>query len=279
MTVEIRDDFDLEKIRLSGQCFRIRRFEDETFRFITGNEVLSITPVGENTFEISCSSEKWNRIWSPYFSLDLDYRTIREQAKGKNAFIDKAMEESAGLRVLRQDPWEMLITFIISQRKSIPAISGSVEMLAEKYGKKIRTDRETLYAFPSAEELKKAEIGDYIDCSLGYRAKYVFDAVRKVGSGELNLEQLRGLDDVDLFLALQSIYGVGKKVAECVCLFGYGRTGRAPVDVWIQRAIEEGCGGVNPFEQYGEYAGIIQQYMFFYQRSKSRKPDRNLDTV
>ena len=270
MTVEIPDDFDLEKIRLSGQCFRIRRFEDETFRFLTGGEVLYITPAGESTFEVSCSEEKWNRIWRPYFSLDLDYRTIRERAKGKNAFIDRAMDESAGLRVLRQDPWEMLVTFIISQRKSIPAIAGSVEMLSEKYGKRIRTDRETLCAFPSAEELKAAEMEDLLDCSLGYRARYVFDAVQRVNSGELDLEQIGCLDDNDLFTALQSICGVGKKVAECVCLFGYGRTGRAPVDVWIQRAIEEGCGGVNPFEQYGVYAGIIQQYMFFYQRSKSK---------
>lgn len=275
MTVEISDDFDLEKIRLSGQCFRIRHFEDETFRFITGDEVLYIKPARESTFEISCSDEKWNRIWRPYFSLDLDYRTIRERAKGKNAFIDRAIDESAGLRVLHQDPWEMLITFIISQRKSIPAICGCVEMISEKYGKSIRTGREALYAFPTAEELKAAEIEDLLDCSLGYRAKYVFDAVQKVGSGEMDLVQIGRLDDNDLFTALQSIHGVGKKVAECVCLFGYGRTGRAPIDVWIQRAIEEGCGGVNPFERYGEYAGIIQQYMFFYQRSKSKKPARS----
>ena len=268
MTVGIQDDFDLEKIRQSGQCFRIRTFDDGSYRFITGREVLYIRQADGNLYEVSCCEENWNAIWKPYFSLDSDYRSIRERSAGKNPFIDRAMEESAGLRVLKQDPWEMLVTFIISQRKSIPAIAGSVEMLAEKYGSRIITDRETVYAFPTAEEMEHASIEELQNCSLGYRSKYVLDAVRKVNSGELDLDAISNLDDDALFDALQAVFGVGKKVANCICLFGYGRTGRAPVDVWIQRAIDEGCGGVNPFEQFGENAGIIQQYMFFYQRNR-----------
>ena len=268
MTVRIQDDFDLEKIRQSGQCFRIRTFKDGSYRFITGREVLYIRQTDGNLYEVSCCEKDWNTIWKPYFSLNSDYRAIRERSAGKNPFIDRAMEESVGLRVLKQEPWEMLVTFIISQRKSIPAISGSVEMLAGKYGREINTGRESVCAFPTAEELENVSLEDFQNCSLGYRSKYVRDAVRKVNSGELDMDKIESLDDDALCEALQTVFGVGKKVANCVCLFGYGRTGRAPVDVWIQRAIEEGCGGVNPFEQFGEDAGIIQQYMFFYQRKR-----------
>ena len=270
MTVEIQDDFDLEKIRLSGQCFRVRVFADGFYRFITGRDVLYIRQDCGELYEVSCSEEDWRAVWKPYFSLNLDYRMIRDISAGKYPFIDRAMEESEGLRVLRQDPWEMLVTFIISQRKSIPAIARSVATLAEKYGRLISTDRENIFEFPAAEDMATASLDDLQACSLGYRSKYILDATRKVASGELDLNTIGSLDDDALFKALQRISGVGKKVANCVCLFGFGRTGRAPVDVWIQRAIDEGCNGRNPFQEYGEYAGIIQQYLFFYQRGRQQ---------
>lgn len=279
MTVEIQDDFDLEKIRQSGQCFRIRTFDDGSYRFITGRKLLYIRQLDGNLYEASCCGGDWNAIWKPYFSLDLNYRAVRKRSAGKNPFIDRAIEESAGLRVLRQDPWEMLVTFIISQRKNIPAIAGAVEMLAEKYGNRITSDRETVYSFPAADEIEKVSIEELQNCSLGYRSKYVLDAVKKVNSGELDLNTIANLDDDALFESLQTVFGVGKKVADCVCLFGYGRTGRAPVDVWIQRAIDEGCGGVSPFEQFGVDAGIIQQYMFFYQRNRKGFAEREPEGI
>ena len=256
----------------SGQCFRVRRFPDGTFRFITGGEVLYLRRAGEESFEASCTPEAWDALWAPYFSLDVDYRTLRRAAAGKNAVIDAAMREGEGLRLLRQDPWEMLITFILSQRKSIPAIASAVEGLARRYGARLETPRETLYAFPTAEQLRPVTEQELREAALGYRAPYVADAVRRVLAGDPDLEALRGETDEALGEALRTVYGVGKKVAACVALFGYGRTGCVPVDVWIRRAIEEDCGGCEPFSAYGEAAGLMQQYVFYFmQKHKNDK--------
>ena len=266
MVVTMTDDFSPEKIMESGQCFRVRRFSDGAYRFVTGPRALCLNPLGEQRWEASCTQEEWDKIWFPYFDLGRNYAAVRLRARGKHAYVDAAMEEGAGLRILRQDPWEMLITFILSQRKSIPAIAAAAESLAQRWGTPIRTERETLFTFPSPAQLAAATEAELRECALGYRAPYVLDAVRKVSGGALDLEALRELEDEELFQKLQTVRGVGKKVAECVCLFGYGRLCRVPVDVWIQRAIREKCGGCEPFSRYGDDAGVMQQYVFYAMR-------------
>ena len=266
MEVTISDDFSMKKIMESGQCFRVRRFPDGTYRFITGGSAVYLRSLGEGRYEASCAAEEWASLWAPYFDLARDYAALRRRAGGKHPFVDAAMEAGEGLRILRQDPWETLITFIISQRKSIPAIAAAVETLAERWGSPLETERETLFAFPSPEALAPATEEELRACALGYRAPYVLDAVRQVSGGALDLAALGQLEDEALFRALQSVRGVGKKVSECVCLFGYGRLRRVPVDVWIYRAIREECGGCEPFSLYGEDAGIMQQYVFYAMR-------------
>lgn len=272
---KIEDDFSPEKIMRSGQCFRVLRREDGAYRFITGREVLYLRPLGESAWEASCEEETWERVWAPYFDLGRDYRALRAAAAGKHPFIDEAMGLGEGLRLLRQDPWEMLVTFILSQRKSIPAISSAVETLASRYGALLETGEETVHAFPTPRELSAASEADLRACALGYRAPYVADAVRRVLEGSLDLEALASAGDAELTRALLSVRGVGAKVAACVSLFGYGRLGSVPVDVWIRRAIQEDCGGCEPFSAFGEAAGIMQQYVFFAMRSRGRKGKEN----
>ncbi len=263
----IPDDFDLEKIASCGQCFRVRKFDDGTYRFITGCHILYIRRLEGSQYLVSVTPEEWHEIWEKYFDLTRNYADLRTSAASKNEFLRKAMEYGRGLRVLRQEPWEMLITFIISQRKNIPAISKSVEMLAEKYGSPISTSRENLCLFPTAEQLRAASIEDLSKCQLGYRAAYVRDAVAQVLSGALDLSAIADYEDEMLFQELLKVHGVGKKVANCVCLFGYGRLARVPVDVWISRVIQEECKGENPFPAFGENAGIMQQYAFYYEKN------------
>lgn len=271
--ITINDDFDLDKIAFCGQCFRAKKFEDGMFRFITGEEVLYIKKDDEaslpvqNEYFISCDMDKWEKIWEPYFDMSRNYKSIRTKKDYSSGFVAKAIECGRGLRILKQDKWEMLITFIISQRKSIPAIAGSVEKLCEKYGKEIKTEYETLYSFPGCDSLSKASKEELALCSLGYRTEYIMDAARKAACREIDLLALSRLGDEEVFDALLTIRGVGKKVADCVLLFGYGRTSRAPVDVWISRAIEAEFNGINPFLNYGEDAGIIQQYIFYYEKN------------
>lgn len=268
MRIEIVDDFDPVKIASCGQCFRAKAVGDGLFRFISGDHVIYMEETGEHEFSVSCTEDEWKNIWMQYFDLGRSYSSLYYEERDKHDFVHKAMDCGRGLRVLRQDPWEMLVTFIISQRKSIPAISKSVEALSEKYGHPIRTDHETIYSFPTPEELEGASAEELQVCSLGYRVPYIIDAVQKVISGSLDLDAIADYDDTELSIALQTVRGVGRKVANCICLFGYGRVACVPVDVWISRAIEEDCRGVDPFVLFADNAGIIQQYIFYYMKNR-----------
>ncbi len=265
----IEDDFDLEKIAASGQCFRAKALEGGAYRFVTGDEAVYIRRLEEGRYSICCGSGSWERVWTDYFDLRRSYRGIREKAGRENRFVNDAVAAGAGLRVLRQDPWEMLVTFIISQRKNIPAIARAVEGLCAELGEGIETPFETIYSFPTPEGLWRAKEETLKSCGLGYRAAYVRDAAERVLNGTLNLDALAAYGDEELFTELLKVHGVGKKVANCVCLFGYGRASRVPIDVWIDRAIQEDCHGRNPFDAFGSEAGIIQQYVFYYKRSKT----------
>ena len=264
MEVHISDLFDLQKITDSGQCFRVVPLPEGTYRFITGGEVLYIRKTSEEHYRVSCDPDTWEHIWCPYFDLSRNYREIRKAIPAEDSFLDLAAQSGAGIRILRQDPWEMLITFIISQRKSIPAIRSVVEMLSRRYGTRIQTPTETLYTFPTALQMKDARSEDYIACKAGYRAPYLCDAVEQVLSGSLDLVGIAALPDDELISALEHVKGVGVKVANCVALFAYGRTACAPVDTWIQKIIRQAYHGQDPFVRYGDTAGIMQQYFFYY---------------
>lgn len=264
MEVCISDLFDLQKIADSGQCFRVAPLPGGTYRFITGGNVLYIRKAAEETYEVSCDQDTWEQIWSPYFDLARNYQDICKAIPAEDPFLALAAQTGAGIRILRQDPWEILVTFIISQRKSIPAIRSVVELLSERYGSKIRTPSETLYTFPTASQLKDVHPEDYIACKAGYRAPYLCDAVHQVLSGSLDLEGIASLSDEELITALEGVKGVGIKVANCVALFAYGRTACAPVDTWIKKIIRQEYRGQNPFDRYGDSAGIMQQYFFYY---------------
>lgn len=262
MEVHIPDYFDLQKIADSGQCFRVASLPDGTWRFLTGEQVLYIRQTSPGIYQVSCGPDTWQQVWVPYFDLSRSYRDLSIPAE--DDFLIRAARAGAGIRILRQDPWEMLFTFIISQRKSIPAIRGVVEQLCRRYGTELHTPAETLYAFPTASQLQSARPEDYLACKAGYRAPYLCNAVEQVLSGRLDLAGIAALPDRELIAALEGVKGVGIKVASCVALFAYGRTACAPVDTWIHKIIRQQYQGQSPFDRYGDAAGIMQQYFFYY---------------
>ena len=268
MIIEIQDDFDLKKIVDSGQCFRARQIKDKCYFFVTGEDTLSIQEKGQGCYDVSCNTQKWDKIWSEYFDLNRNYEAVRSRHYKKNAFIDEAICYSRGIRVLRQDPWETLVSFIISQRKSIPAIRKSVEMLCSGFGHVITDQPVNFFSFPTADEMSGVSEAELKVCGLGYRAGYVADAVKKVSARQIRLDALSSMTDQEMLAALETINGVGKKVANCVALFAYGRTSCVPIDVWIAKAINEECCGNNPFDLYQDDAGIIQQYVFYYEKHR-----------
>ncbi len=267
MKITIEDDFDLDKIIGSGQCFRPHKIEEGVYRFVTGVNSVDITDetlvtsgrMDQNKATVisaSCSQNEWDKVWHSYFDLDTNYRKIRKSIPKDDTYLVKAAEHGAGIRILRQDKFEMLISFIISQRKSIPAIRTSVERIVNLYGHN--------GFFPKPSDMLLASEEELTSCGLGYRLPYIRKAVERVALHDIDLEELDKLPDEELFEELKTFAGVGDKVANCVALFAYHRTGRAPVDTWIARVIAEQYGGVNPFPRYGDVAGVIQQYMFYY---------------
>lgn len=269
MEIRINDDFDLKKIVESGQCFRPKEIEAGIFRFISGKNVMHISKRGEGIFEIDCSAEEWEGFWKNYFDIETNYANIRRDIKnfaaGKSyeKFMCDAVDFGKGIRILRQEPFEMLISFIISQRKNIPAIRNSVEKICMKFGKRAGY----IYLFPTHEEMMDTTLEDLEGLGLSYRKSYIKDALNKISSGALDLKELETFSDADLTEELKLISGVGDKIANCVALFAYHRVNRAPVDVWIKRAIDDDFDGENPFSAFGKNAGILQQYIFYYKRN------------
>ena len=265
MEIKIADDFDLKKIVDSGQCFRPKEIEAGVFRFIIGENILHIRERGENVFEADCTAEAWQNVWKNYFDLDTNYASIRRDvenfAAGKpyEKILRDATEFGKGIRILKQEPFEMLISFIISQRKNIPSIRSSVEKICARFGRRV----DEVNLFPRLEEFGD----DLTGLGLAYRKNYIKDALNKISRGEIDLTALEKLPDAELVETLKKIRGVGDKVANCVALFAYHRVNRAPVDVWIKRAIDEDFNGENIFDAFGNNAGILQQYIFYHKRS------------
>ena len=261
-------NFDLRQIAESGQCFRMRMLSDSRAYVIAGGRLLHITEKGGGELELSCSEAEYGSFWKDYFDMDSDYSGYISAIDPGDDFLKKAADFGRGIRILRQEPFETLISFIISQRKNIPAIQSSVEKLCRLCGKRIG---EEAYAFPSPKALASLSEKELSDCSLGYRTPYVREAARRVEAGEADLDAMKKLSDEELYEELVSFYGVGKKVANCVMLFAYHRIGAFPVDVWIKRIEDGHYGGRFPVERYPGFAGVLQQYMFFYSRFEKER--------
>ena len=266
MRIDIADDFDLDKIANCGQCFRAKELGNGTYRFITKHNVIYINQLDEGKFDVSCNADEWDNVWADYFDLATDYSAIRSDISKVNDYFKETSQIGKGIRIIKQDPFETLISFIISQLKSIPSIKTSVERIAAKYGKPITTAYETLNTFPTLAEIKNDLPLDLSGCGLAYRADYIKDAIDKLSEGSIDLDELHNKNDEELVEELKKIRGVGNKVANCVALFAYHRVDRVPIDVWISRAIDTDFNGHNFFADIEHNAGIAQQYVFYAKR-------------
>ena len=258
---------DIEKIAERGNCFRMTRNEEGSYGLIHNGKYLKILPqTDKDAYEFVCDKDAYENVWRHYFDMDMDYESIETMVDTNDSYLCDAVRYGRGIRILNQDAWEMLISFIISQRKSIPAIRTSIEKLCKLCGTKIEGEHEDLYAFPTPNQVDALTEEEIASCSVGYRSKYIKAAAQAVVSGEINLEELKDCDDCELKENLLRIYGVGEKVAGCIMLFGYHRLDSFPVDVWIKRAVDEQYPNGFPYQKYSGYAGIMQQYIFFYIR-------------
>lgn len=262
------DDFDLDKIAKSGQCFRWEKIS-KGYRIIYLNKSLIIYDRGED-YEILAQEDEFEAIWKNYFDLKENYSKIRQKIDETDGFLKAASDSQKGIRILRQDPFEMLISFIISQNRNIPAIEKSIFLLSKYCGEEKRDVLgEIYYAFPNAKSIASASDDILAECKLGYRAPYVKRAAISFLNGEIDFEKLKKMESDEAIKALQKLYGVGLKVASCISLFGLHQLNAFPKDVWVKRILAEFYKDGYPYEKYSPYNGVYQQYMFAYYRKFS----------
>ncbi len=259
--LSISDTFSLPQTLDCGQAFRFEEKSEDKWGGVACDRYLEIEKLTDGTFVLyNVSKEEFESIWRDYFDLNRDYSEIIKTIS-QNEVLKTASEYGKGIRVLNQPPWETLCSFIISQNNNIKRIKGIISRLCEAYGEKI----EGGYTFPSAEALAKLEPEDLAPLRAGFRAKYIIDAARKVSSGEVDLWALENMPYEEAQRELLKIKGVGPKVADCALLFSHRHIEALPKDVWIKRALEVLFGGELP-EVALPFAGIVQQYIFFYAR-------------
>lgn len=259
--------FDIALTADSGQCFRFEPLGGDVWQVIAGGRLLRLRDLGGGRFDFDCDGDSFDAFWRGYFDLERDYGAVARSVPADDAFLTAACRYAGGLRILRQEPFETLICFIISQRKSIPAIRRCVRALCDGFGRPLEGG---LRAFPAPGALAEAGLEGLDACGLGYRSRYVLHTARLIAGGQVDLSALALLDDAALLERLMALPGVGVKVASCVMLFGYHRVDAFPRDVWIERVIDRQYGGRFPLEHYAGHAGIIQQYMFCYARGPWR---------
>jgi len=247
-----------------GQCFRFNKINDDEYTLCAKGRSLNIKRVPEGFFFDNIDEAEFTKSFVPYFDLDRDYGTIIELFSCDET-VKKASDIGKGIRIFRQDAWETLISFIISQNNNIPRIKKIIEALCTLLGE----CNNGVYSFPSPEAIVSAGIEGLAPIKSGFRAKYIFDAAQKVYSGEISLEYIAECGYDEALAELKKIKGVGDKVANCVLLFGFGFYEAFPIDVWVKRVIEKYYGDLSNFDpkRFGEYAGIAQQYLFYYERN------------
>ena len=254
-------DLDLEQTLDCGQSFRWEKQNDGSFSGVAFGKYVNISLDGTDMIIKNAAPED-EKIWREYFDLELDYGKIRGDISKLHPVLEEAARYAPGIRILRQEPYEALCTFIISQNNNIKRIKGIVARLCESFGEEID---EGVYTFPTAERLAELTSDDLAPLRAGFRNRYIIDSAKKVASGEVDLELCKTADYEAARAELMKITGVGVKVADCTLLFGMHRVEAFPVDVWMKRAMEKLFPGMTA-NDFGEYAGIAQQYIFHYSR-------------
>jgi len=264
------EKFVSENIFDCGQCFRFIKNTDE-YIGVAHNRILHVKELEEGVYIYPVKQEEYE-LWEYYFDLKRDYSEI-ERSFAKDSVLRKTLELAGGMRVLHQDPFETIITFIISANNNIGRIRKIIEKLCETCGKKLAEEH---YAFPEPGELAKLSAQQLRELGLGYRAEYVVDTAAKIAAG-YDLNHIYEMDYHTAKKELMTLKGVGPKVADCILLFAYGKDQAFPMDVWIKRMLKELYGFVPKNNEeavkfaektFAGHAGIAQQYLFHYMRRK-----------
>ncbi len=268
-------DFELVHIFECGQCFRWQKENDGSYTGVIKYGVVNIKKDDDKVVISGSFDANDKEKICDYFDLNSDYASIKRKLELNDENMKKAIEYGYGIRILNQDSWEMLISFIISAANNIPRISKIIENISRAYGQKITWNEKDYYKFPTPKELSKATVEELRALNLGFRDKYVYNATKMVCAGEVNLEEIEKMNYKDAKKELMKIQGVGEKVADCILLFSMRKREAFPVDTWIKKVMSQlyneskDIKKISAFAEskFGEYGGIAQQYLFYYMRS------------
>lgn len=268
-------DFNIEQILECGQCFHFVKLKDMEYVTVAYDKALHIKQESDTVILYDTDMNDYNSVWKKYFDMDTDYGKIKKYLKENCKELTDAIREKSGIRILRQDFTETLLSFIISQNKQIPHIKQIVAGISKEYGRLAGViEGQEFYSFPKLEELLRITEDDFRSLKTGFRAPYLCDAILHLNEwGEM--ESFVDLSYEEAKNKLMTIKGVGDKVANCVLLFGLGYTSAFPVDVWIKRIMESiyfkedtSKDKIMDYakERFGEYGGYAQQYLFYFAR-------------
>lgn len=267
--------FNLKYTLECGQCFRWKEINKSEYIGVIKDRVVKIKQVDNRLIIKSNNNENLEEIIKKYFDLDVDYKIIENKISKIDENVKKAVKNTTGIRILNQDFFETLMSYIISANNNIPRISKSVNLISQKYGKRIFFENNEYYLFPTPEKLKNVTEEEFKRCGVGFRARYLKHAVEDVLNNKINIMDVENISTEELKKKLLTIMGVGPKVADCILLFSCKRGEVFPIDVWVERVMtnlyfKEYGGTMKKKEiieyadkNFGKDAGIVQQHLFY----------------
>lgn len=276
------NSFNLIDIFECGQCFRWNKEDDESYTGVIANNVLNVKSIENKIIFKGICKGNIQDIVTKYFDLNRDYTKIKDKLSKIDSYMKNSIEYGEGIRILNQDLWETIISFIISANNNIPRIKGIIERLSENYGNEIIWNGKKYYTFPTPEELRNVSVEEYRKLGLGFRDIRVYETTKMILNKEVDLKKLFNEDTETVREELLKFSGVGPKVADCILLFStLKRFEVFPIDVWVRRVMndlyiknedEKKVSKKQILEiadkKYGNLAGIAQQYLFYWRREK-----------
>ena len=273
--VKLKKPFKLYDTVMCGQIFRFFPLNDGSFDVILKDRVINIYQKDNALYVSSNDETDLEKVVRNYFDLDNDYEKMDDFLIKNDVKLKDAINFSKGLTMIKQDPFETVMEYIISANNGVPQISAALNNIAEKYGKKVTFNNKEYYLFPTFNDLKDLSESDYRACKVGFRDKYLKQMVDKLNNGDVNLDEFYTLDTTDSLNKLMENNGIGPKVASCILLFAYQKYDVFPIDTWVKKIMKidykiEGEKKIREFavKTYGKYSAIALQYLFNYSRNK-----------
>lgn len=272
-------NFELSHIFDCGQCFRWGYQENGNYIGVAFGKIIEVEKRKNDVILYNTNEEEFKNIWCNYFDLYRDYDAIKE-ILSKDELLKKSVEFGWGIRLLQQQPFEIIISFIISANNRIPMIKRAINNISEKWGEPITYKDKTYYTFPSIDALENCTIDELEKCGTGFRAKYIKKTIDGILKGDIDISYIKNLNDDMCHDELQKLSGVGPKVGDCIMLFSMNKYSAFPVDVWVKRAMQHfylapdvSLKKIRTFgrDKFGQLSGFAQQYLFYYARENKIK--------